>query len=180
MNLKISVDLDNTVFEWDHYYESIFGKPKNSYEITKNVRGVLLKDKNFWLNQPLIRHLNFTPRCYCTARIISKSLIRKQIQINNLPNAPVYQVHGYGLSKAFQIKKSGSEVHIDDSLSVFIDLNLKGIPCLLIDSENNQKWGPIGRIYSLNKEEIEECYYLFKNTLFSYFKELVDEYKRAS
>mgnify|MGYP003430292425 FL=1 len=65
------------------------------------------------------------------------------------------------------------DVHIDDSLSVFIDLNTKGIPCLLIDSPNNQEWGPIGRIFSLNLDEIEDAYELFMNTVFTNFKDLL-------
>ena len=53
----------------------------------------------------------------------------------------------------------GCHLHIDDSLSVFKDLNSKGIPCLLLDSPNNWNWGPIGRIYTLNKEEVEDNYW---------------------
>ena len=67
----------------------------------------------------------------------------------------------------------GCHLHIDDSLSVFKDLNSKGIPCLLLDNPSNQEWGPIGRIYTLDREEVEETYQLFKSTLFPYFKELL-------
>ena len=37
-------------------------------------------------------------------------------------------------------------------------MNLAGLPCLLIASESNEKWGPYGKIYSLDKEEIEYGY----------------------
>ena len=67
----------------------------------------------------------------------------------------------------------GCDVHIDDSVHVFTDLNSKGIPCLLLDTPNNQDWGPIGRIYSLDKDEIEDVYYLFKETMFPYFNEII-------
>ena len=52
------------------------------------------------------------------------------------------------------------------------------LPCLLLDSPSNQKWGPVDKIYSLDKEEIEECYHLFMNTIFSDFKDLLEEYER--
>lgn len=179
MNLKASLDLDGTVFNWTDHYINNFGIPKTNLEVTKNVRGVLLKDKEFWLTQPLINTPNFIPHCYCTARLINKNLIRKQLKINNLPEAPIYRVYGVSLSKYPQLKRAGIDVHIDDSLKVFIDLNLKGIPCLLIDNSDNQEWGPIGRIFSLDKDEIEDIYHLFIDTMFDYFKDLVNEYKRV-
>ena len=67
----------------------------------------------------------------------------------------------------------GCHLHVDDSISVFKDLNSKGVPCLLLDTPSNREWGPIGRIYTLDREEIEETYHLFKSTLFPYFKELL-------
>lgn len=178
--LKISLDVDGTIFNFVDHYINNFGVPKTNLEITKNVRGVLLKDKEFWLTQPLINTPNFIPYCYCTARLINKNLIKQQLKLNSLPKAPIYQVYGISLSKYPQLKRAGIDVHIDDSISNFIDLNLKGIPCLLIDNPDNQEWGPIGRIYSLNKEEITDCYYLFKDTLFDYFLDIVNEYRRVS
>ena len=172
MSLKISLDLDDTIVSFMDHYVSRFGTPKKDLEITKNVRGVLLKDKNFWMTQPLINVPDFIPVQYTTARLISKSWIKQQIALNNLPNSPVYQIKGYGLSKA-KMLRGRVDVHIDDSLSVFIDLNTKGIPCLLIDSLNNQEWGPIGRIFSLNLDEIEDAYELFMNTVFTNFKDLL-------
>lgn len=171
--LKISLDLDDTIFSFRNHYLEKFGVPKDDKEITKNVQTKLIKDNNFWLSQPIINYPNFVPHMYCTARIISKYLIKKQLCINGLPKAPIYQIHGYGLSKYSKIKMGGCHVHVDDSLSVFTDLNLKGIPCLLLDAPNNQSWGPIGRIYTLDKDEIEDTYHLFLDTMFPHFKELI-------
>ncbi len=168
--IRISCDLDDTIFDFKRHYNSIFGIPKRDTDISRNIWKT---SKDFWLEQPVINRPNFTPHNYCTARVINKRIIKKQIEINSLPNVPIYQVFGYGLSKSSQLKRSGADVHIDDSLRVFIDLNLKGIPCLLMDSENNQEWGPIGRVYSLDKDEIEETYYLFMNTVFDNFKDLI-------
>lgn len=174
MKLKISVDLDGTIFEWNNHYISKFGTPKTDLEITRNVVGPLRKDKSFWLSQPIINEINFIPHCYCTARVIRKEWIQEQLFIiNNYPKAPIYQVRGVSLSKYPQLKRSGAQVHIDDSLKVFIDLNKKGVPCLLIDSPFNQSWGAVGRIFSLDKYEIEDAYYLFKRTIFPNFKDLL-------
>lgn len=171
--LKISLDLDNTLLDFYDYYISKFGNPKSDYEITRNVATILKKSKDFWMEQPLINSPDFVPHCYCTARVIPKDWIKQQLIINNLPKAPIYQVRGFSLSKAAQLRKSGAQVHVDDSLSVFIDLNSKNIPCLLLDSPHNQEWGPIGRIYSVNRDEIEDVYDLFMQTAFPNFKNLI-------
>ena len=174
---RISLDLDGTIVDFYDHYLSKFGIPKTDLEITKKVVGPLRRDTEFWLTQPIIHVPNFTPHCYCTARVISKDLIKRQLRINNLPKAPIYQVHGVGLSKYPQLKRSGAEVHIDDSLSVFINLNSRGIPCLLLDAPNNRSWGPIGRIFSLDKDEIEDTYHLFLDTIFPHFKSLINDYR---
>ena len=170
--LKISLDLDDTVNLWMQPYLDKFGVPKTDQEITKNVRYKLLKDKDFWLNLPIKNIPNFIPVQYTTSRLINKSITKEYLHRNNLPESPIYQVLGYGLSKA-KMLKGRVDVHIDDSLRVFIDLNTKGIPCLLMDSPYNQEWGPIGRVYTLNLEEIEEVYSLFINTVFKDFKNLL-------
>lgn len=172
MKLRISCDLDDTIVSFHSHYISKFGEPKTDLEITKKVRGVLLKDKNFWLSQPIVNVPNFIPTQYTTARLIPKSWIKEQLKLNCLPGSPIYQVMGVSLSKA-KMLKGRVDVHIDDSLRVFKDLNSKGIPCLLIDTPNNQDWGPIGRIYSLNLDEIEETYDLFMSTIFDNFKKLI-------
>lgn len=167
--LKLSFDLDDTLVSFKQHYEDRFGIPKSDLEITKNVVGVLKKDKSFWLSQPVIRRPE-NVHIYCTARIIKKQWIREQIKLNSFPDKPVYQVPGVGLSKYYQLKRSGSDVHIDDSLSVFKDLISKGFPCLLIDSSHNQNNNPIGRIYSFDKDEIESAYYHLKELMNKYGK----------
>jgi hypothetical protein len=173
MNLRISMDLDGCLCDFYGPYLSRFGTPKEDSIITKNVNTVLAHDKDFWMNLPVINTLKWCPKQYTTARIIRKQWIKEYLEAKMFPKAPIYQVHGYGLSKYSKIKQGGCHLHIDDSLSVFIDLNSKGIPCLLLDTPSNKEWGPIGRIYSLDKDEIEDTYQLFKDTLFPYFKELL-------
>ena len=167
------MDLDGCLCDFYGAYYARFGVPKKDSDITKNVQNILLKDKEFWLNLPVLNELNFQPKQYTTARIIPKQWIKEYLAKELFPKAPIYQIYGYSLSKYSKIKMGGCDVHIDDSVHVFTDLNSKGIPCLLLDTPNNQDWGPIGRIYSLDKDEIEDVYYLFKETMFPYFNEII-------
>lgn len=172
--MKISIDIDGVLCEFYQSYYNRFGIPKKDSEITKNVKNILIHDKDFWMNLPVINELNWTPRQYTTARVIRKQWIKDYLQKEMFPKAPIYQIFGYGLSKYRMIKMGGCDFHIDDSLSVFFDLNSKGIPCLLLDNPDNRSWTePVGRIYSLDKEEIEDTYILFKETVFPYFKEFI-------
>ena len=150
------MDLDGCLCDFYGAYYAKFGVPKKDSDITKNVQNILLKDKEFWLNLPVLNELNFQPKQYTTARIIPKQWIKEYLAKELFPKAPIYQIYGYSLSKYSKIKMGGCDVHIDDSIHVFTDLNSKGIPCLLLDTPNNQDWGPIGRIYSLDKDEIED------------------------
>ena len=176
MNLKISCDIDGVLADFYSQYLERFGKPKKDSEITRNVNTVLIKDKDFWLNLPVLNNLNWTPRQYTTARVIKKQWIREYLDKEMFPKAPIYQILGYSLSKYSRIRMGGCHLHIDDSLSVFMDLNSKGIPCLLLDSSSNQQWDePVGRIYSLDKDEIENSYHLFKSTIFPHFREFIKE-----
>ena len=170
--LRISCDLDDTINYWMFPYIQKFGTPKNDFEITKNVRAKLMKDKEFWMTLPIKNRPNFIPVQYTTARIIPKQWIKQFIKENGLPNVPVYQVRGVSLSKA-KMLRGRVDLHIDDSIKVFKDLNSKGIPCLLIDSPYNREWGPIGRVYSLDIDEIIETYNLFMDTVFYKFKQLL-------
>lgn len=171
--MKISCDLDGVLCEFIEPYISRFGIPSNDRDITKNVNTILRRDKDFWMNLPVINELNWIPRQYTTSRIIPKHWIKEYLFKEGFPKAPIYQIKGYGFSKFSKVRMGGCDVHIDDSISVFKDLNRKGQPCLLLDTPNNQEWGPIGRIYSLDLEEIEDIYHLFKETLFPHFKELL-------
>lgn len=174
--MRIGLDVDNVIADFDYGYINRFGKfPKCDWAITRNVNNILIKEREFWLNLPILRLPNFTPKLFCSARVNNKRWT-KQYLTNNGLTSPLYQVPGYKLSK-YPILKGRVDLFIDDSIKNFIDLNLKGIPCLLMDSKVNKFWGPIGRIYSLNIEEIMETYELFMMTIFDDFKNLIYEYK---
>lgn len=172
MKLRVGLDIDDTICDFLGPYFKRFGLPKKDSDITKNVTRILINDKNFWLNLPVIHRPNFVPTLYCTKRVHSKNWSKQFLEENDLPVAPIYQILCQLTSKASRIKGK-VDVFVDDSISNFIDLNLNGIPCLLMDNTHNQRWGPIGRIFSLDKDEIEDCYHLFVDTVFSNFKELV-------
>lgn len=174
----ISLDIDGCICDFYNPYIERFGIPKKDNEISKNIYRVLSKDRDFWLNLPVINRPTFKVHQYTSARSISKAWIKKYLEDNAMPKAPIYQLLNYYLSKVPRIKMGGCNLHIDDSLRVFIDCNLNGIPCLLMDNPANQDWGPIGRIYSLDKEEVEDCYHLYMDTMFPYFKEILKEYGR--
>lgn len=172
--MRIGLDIDNVIADFDYGYINRFGKyPKCDWAITRNVNNILIKEREFWLNLPILRLPNFTPKLFCSARVNNKRWT-KQYLLNNGLTSPLYQIPGYKLSK-YPTLKGKVDVFIDDSLKNFIDLNLNGIPCLLMDSYNNQSWGPIGRIYSLNIEEIVNTYELFMSTIFDNFKNLLNE-----
>lgn len=171
-NLRIGCDLDDCIFSFYDPYLKRFGTPKDDFEITRNVQRILRKDRDFWLNQPVINVPDFNVTLYCTKRVHPKSWTKKQLQIHGLPEAPVYQMYSQSGNKATMIK-GRVDVFIDDSISNFIKMNLSGVPCLLIDSPYNQDWGPIGRIYSLSIAEIQSTYRLFMETIFNNFSKLL-------
>lgn len=172
MRLRVGLDIDDTICAFMDPYLDRFGKPKEDIEITRNVQRVLKQSKEFWLNLPIIHRPNFEPTLYCTKRIHPKAWTKRFLKNHNLPIVPIYQV--YSSSKAAKIK-GRVDVFIDDSISNFIDLNLNGIPCLLIDSPyNREHWGDIARIHSLDIEEITNAYNYFNQALFPHFKDLIN------
>lgn len=157
MKLKIGLDLDDTLNIWYSEYIKRFGLPKTDSEITRNVQRVLIRDRQWWINLPVKNRINFIPELYCTKRVCNKDYSKTWLRNNGYPDRPVYQVLYQRANKAKYIKGK-VDVFVDDSVSNFIQMNLAGVPCLLIASEGNEKWGPYGKIYSLDEEEIEYGY----------------------
>ena len=169
--LKVGSDIDGVLANFWTAYIDRFGLTPD-HIITKNCENVLKYDKEFWTTLPLLRRPDFEFTLYCTKRVNPKSYIREWIVKNDLPNAPIYRQICQCASKAPMIK-GRVDVFIEDSVYNFLDLNRKGIPCLLIDTPENRDWGPVGRIYSLNYDEIEDTYNLFKFTMFDELKCLI-------
>lgn len=172
MNLRIGLDIDGVIADFSYGYIRRFGKfPKKDWCITRNVHNILINEREFWLSLPVIRTPNFVPKLFCSARVNKKCWTKKYL-VNLGLTSPLFQVAGYNVSK-YPTLKGRVDVFIDDSLKNFKDLNLHGIPCLLMDSPDNKEWGPIGRIFSLNEEEINTAYQLFYTSIFPNFKNLV-------
>lgn len=162
MKLRVGFDLDDTIFGFSEGYLRRFKHfPKYDWAITRNVQNILINERDFWVNLPVIRRPNFEPKLYCSSRVNRKSWTKKAIEINDLPNSPLFQVPGYHIPKSRYIK-GRVDVFIEDSPHQWKSLNLAGIPCLLIDGRNNKEYGPLLKIYSLNYNEIEDAYYLGK------------------
>lgn len=160
--IRIGCDLDDTIFGFSQGYLKRFKKwPKYDWAITRNVTNILINERDFWVNLPIIRRPNFEPALYCSSRVNKKCWSKKAIEINDLPNSPLYQVPGYNIPKSKYIK-GRVDVFIEDSPHQWKALNNAGIPCLLIDSPNNKEYGPFLKIYTLDIEEIQDVYYLAK------------------
>lgn len=160
--IRISCDIDGCLADFASGYLKRFKKwPNHDWAVTRNVTYILSKEPDFWLNLPVLNSLNFTPCCYCSARISRAEWTQAYLDENGFPQAPLYQIPGYKFSKA-NCLKDRCDVHIEDSPKNFFDLNRKGVPCLLYNNEINEHLGPILRIYSLDKDEIADTYWLAK------------------
>lgn len=169
-HLEIGLDIDEVLADWSGPFFKRF-TPKNDADITRICGQVISKDREFWLNLPVIRHPEgFEPKLYCTKRSCLKTYSKEWLDNNGFPHKPVYQVFCQTDNKARYIK-GRVDLFIDDSIRNFIDMNCSGVPCLLMDTLHNRNFGPIGRIHSLDYEEILDTYELMKECgFFSNFK----------
>ncbi len=158
--LRISLDVDGVLADFETGYLRRFKHwPNYDWAISRNVANILIKERDFWLNLPVLNKIEFTPRMYCSARVNNKRWTKQYLRDNGFPEAPLFQVPGYKLSK-YKTLKGRCDVHIEDSMKNFLDLNSKGIPCLLYNT--SFEINPILQIHSLDKDEIEDVYYLAK------------------
>lgn len=167
--LRIGLDIDDTICSFTRGYLKRFKKwPKHDWAITRNVENILKHERDFWINLEIINVPDFRPRLYCSSRVNSRRWTREFLRRNNLPSSPLYQIPGYKISKA-DVLKGKVDVFIDDSIHNFIDLNSKGVPCLLMNSDFNKEWKFGGRIYSLKYNEIINEYNDFIKNIFPNF-----------
>lgn len=175
-NIRIGLDIDDVLSDFWESYCKYFNTDKNpkmleNYTITKNVERILKKDRDFWLGLHMKQFPNFNPTLFCTKRVNNKVWTKKWLAKYGY-NSPVYQMYIQSGNKANMIK-GRVDVFVDDSVHNMITMNLSGIPCLLMDTPNNQDWGPIGRLYTLDKNDIIDTYNLFMETMFPIFKNLL-------
>lgn len=164
-DLRIALDLDDTVFDFWKSYKGLFPGEKNMVNstITKNVY-TLKHNKYFWENLELLEKPNFDPHIYATKRINSKVYTRNCLTKYNLPIRPIYQMYYQKGNKA-DIIKGVCDVLIDDSISNVMQAINSGLPALIIDRPHNQTESPLFRIYSLDIDEIKFAYELELKTL---------------
>ena len=77
--LRIGLDIDDTIVCWMEAYLQRFGTPKNAAEITRRVQNNLKNDKTFWMNLKIKNRPNFKPTLFCTARVIKKTWTKQYI-----------------------------------------------------------------------------------------------------
>jgi hypothetical protein len=175
--IKIGLDIDDVIVDFWGAYVKRFGNPKSNEEVTRNVERKLSKDKQFWVNLELLNMPNFTPELFCTKRVNPKSWTKESLTKHNLvffgKVPPVYQMY-YQLGQKSRMIKGRVDVFVDDSVSNFIEMNLHGVPCLLMNNDRNAlSWNSIGRVYSLDYYEIEDTYELLVNSIGKNFKRLL-------
>jgi len=157
-NLLIGLDIDDVLAGFFDMYQERFTKPKDmvDYNITKNVRSLRM-DREFWMSLPKLRDLDFIPALYCTKRINSKTITKDWLAANHFPERPIYQRYYQKAAKSPLIK-GRVDVFIDDSIGNFLEMNLNGVPCLLMDAPHNRHFDTPFRIYSLTLNEIKDNY----------------------
>ena len=157
-NLRIALDIDDTILKWFEAYQKRFPGERNLVQhiITRNVRK-LQYDREFWENLELLERPNFEPHIYATKRIIQKSYTRNSLIKNGLPIKPIYQMYYQNGNKADLIK-GRCDVLIDDSYSNVAKAIKSGLPALLIDRPHNRNVECEFRIYHLDYNEILDAY----------------------
>lgn len=162
---RIGLDIDDCLAGfWDAYCER-FDTANNPHMlkdhiITRNVQQILSKERDFWLNLPVINRLDFIPELYCTKRVNNKAWTREWLRRNGFPDRPIYQmVYQHG-NKADMIKGK-VDVFIDDSLSNVIKCQRSGVPALLYHTDRTVDF-PMFKVFSLNRTEIIDAYLFMK------------------
>lgn len=150
----VTVDLDDTIFDFLGSYEARFGKVSDywsgDYDMSKNLE-TLTEDKDFWVNMSVKHRPTFEVDYYVTARSIPIEWTQEAIQKNNLPKAPIYSLP-WNVSKIDTLKSLGANIHIDDKAETYKECLKNGIFCYLVDAPHNWYVKTAGhrRIYDLN------------------------------
>ena len=124
-NLRIALDIDDTILKWFEAYQNRFPGERNLVQhiITRNVRK-LQYDREFWENLELLERPNFEPHIYSTKRINQKSYTRNSLIKNGLPIKPIYQTYNQNGNKAeFRIYNLDYEEILDAYMN---ELNVLG------------------------------------------------------
>lgn len=150
----VALDLDNVIFDFNGAYEAKFGTKMNpywkaNYEMSEHLKQ-LEKDKDFWVNIPILHKPCFEVDYYITARNIPVEWIEESLQKNGLPCAPVHVVP-WDQSKLAHLRDLKIDIFIDDKYENYKEATDAGIFCYLMDAPHNQYYN-VGhrRIYNLD------------------------------
>lgn len=150
----VAVDLDDTIFDFLGSYSRRFNVElsdywNGDYGMNENLK-TLQKDKDFWVNMPVIHTPNFEIDYYVTARSIPIEWTQEAIQKNNLPKAKIYTLP-WNVSKIETLKNLKVDIMIDDKFQTFKECLNSGIFCYLMDAPHNRHYN-VGhhRITDLN------------------------------
>lgn len=118
----VALDLDNVIFDFNGAYEAKFGTKMNpywkaNYEMSEHLKQ-LEKDKDFWVNIPILHKPCFEVDYYITARNIPVEWIEESLQKNGLPCAPVHVVP-WDQSKLAHLRDLKIDIFIDDKVKYF-------------------------------------------------------------
>lgn len=159
-NLRIALDLDDTIFIWRQSHEEYFHckiskcDPK---KITLQVNS--LKDnEEFWSNLPLLERPDFIPELYCTKRVNSAKFTVNCLDKYKLPIRPIVQFYNQSDNKADGLV-GVADVLIDDSWYNVQQCLEAGFPALLITRPHNKWVKTKYRVSHLNYNEIEQKYH---------------------
>lgn len=160
-DLRIGLDLDDCIVDWWRSYELRFdvnNKPRNllNHIIYKNVYKIK-DDRDWWINLPKLRDIDFIPELYCTKRISPKSFSIEWLRRNGFPIRPVYQLISQSGNKANLIK-GRVDIFIDDSIENFEKCNKAGVFTLLLTTPRNKYYQTDLRIDELNYWDIINKY----------------------
>lgn len=156
---RIGLDIDDCLAGfWNAYCKRFDYNPKMLEDsiVTQNVNRILIEDRDFWLNLPLIDRPDFIPELYCTKRVNPKSWTRKWLELQGLPIRPIYQMFNQYGNKA-RLIKGRVDVFIDDSVRNAMQMNAAGVPTLLYATERNAGVA-MHKVFSLHEDDIIEAY----------------------
>ena len=150
----IALDLDGVIFDFNKAYEEKFNATLNPYWDGNYQMGEhlseLQKDKDFWVNLPVLNRPTFEVDYYITSRSIPDEWTMESLQKNGLPCAPVKSVP-WNESKLELLRELKVEVFVDDKFRNFKEATDAGIFCYLMDAPHN-KYYNVGhrRIFNLD------------------------------
>ena len=156
---KIALDLDDTVADFLGAYKAHYNLSKDikqwffSYKTPDNLK-LLEKNKEFWVNMPVLHIPDFTPAFYISSREIPVEWSKEFLEKNNLPCKDVFHV-GYSESKNEILQSQNCQLFIDDKLENIISAQKAGIASYLMDNGNNRNFAMgYRRVYDLKIKNI--------------------------